>query len=437
MKVEGTKWQRRSTSRLKKAAISSREHVRNWKIATRLVLFLVLVAAFAGGFLVRANVDLMTSLGIPVDESEASVKTPGASKTSTVYDSIAMRVLEVEDMLSAYSFDDIHLDEATTPVLSDLATSTNDPYATYFTPERYEKYMEENADRKFSGVGVLFGDYDGRAYAIDVLEGSEAQAEGVQQGDFVHAIDGDSGHVWSASEVIGALARGDGENIVITWTRPMSMDATGGDEFTTTLTCRNYDIVNVTTELDEGVGYIKLRQVTGNASELVAQAIADLSTQGALAFVLDVTDNPGGFLTQALDVASQFVPSGVLVGIKTPEGTSTRTATGVTDTTSPLVVMANEYTSGVAEVLVAALKDNQRATVVGQTTMGKGSVQVMRELTFGGAMRYTCAYYLTPLGRDINGVGVSPSIEVSNPPDSEDDMQKTVALVTARSMIAQ
>lgn len=417
--------------------MSGRERARNWRIAAGFVLFLVIVAAFAGGFLVRSNIDLMTTLGVPVEENDGSTNPLGAAKSKTAYDALSMRVSEVEDMLSAYSFDDIHLDEATTSTLTDIVESTNDPYAAYFTPERYEKYMKENADRKFSGVGVLFGDYDGRAYAIDVLEGSEAQAEGVQQGDFVRAIDGDAGHVWSASEVIGALARDDGENVVISWMRPISVDAKTGDEFSTTLTCRNYDIVNVTTELEDGVGYIKLRQVTGNASELVAQALADLTAQGAQAFVLDVTDNPGGFLTQSVDIASQFVQSGVIVGIKTPEGTTTRTATGTTDTTSPLVVMANEYTSGVAEVLVAALKDNQRATIVGQTTMGKGSVQVTRELSFGGAVRYTCAYYLTPLGRDINGVGVSPTIDVANAPDSEENMQKSLALVTARSMIEQ
>lgn len=428
---------RNSTAKLKKAALSGRERTNNRRVAFWLVAFLVVVAAFLGGFLVRSNVALMASLGISVEENGDPSVSSATTKQKTVYDSLSMRVSEVEDMLATYSFDDIDLGEATTDVLSSLMESTNDPYAVYYTEERYEAYMKENADRKFSGVGVLFADYDGRAYAIDVLEGSEAQAKGVRQGDFVEAIDGDSGHVWSTSEVIGALAREDGSNVVITWMHPISLDASTGEEFTTTLECRNYDTPNVTAELIDGVGYIKLRQISGNASELVEDSVKSLASQGAAAFVLDVTDNPGGFLTQSLNIASQFVQSGVLVGIETPDGSSTRTASGTTDTSSPLVVMANQYTSGVAEVLVAALKDNQRATIVGQTTMGKGSVQITRELSFGGAVRYTCAYYLTPLGRRINGVGVAPNIEVANASDGEENMQLAVALVTARSMIPQ
>ncbi len=402
-----------------------------------MIIILVVLGAFLGGFLLRSNVALMTSLGVPVEEGADAASAPGSTKVKTTYDSLSMRISEVEDTLSAYSFDNVNLGEATDLMLADLMTSTEDPYAAYYNEERYETYLKENAERGFSGIGVLFGEYDGRAYATDVLADSEAQAEGVKQGDFVQAIDGDSSHPWSASEVIGALSKEDGENIVITWMRPMSLDAKTGEEFTTTLTCHTSDIVNVTYELHENIGYIKLRQVTGNSAELVQSAVEDLAAQGAAAFILDLTDNPGGYLTQGLDIASLFVSSGVLVGIQTPDGTSTRTATGATITTLPLVVMTNGYTSGVSEVLAAALKDNQRATIVGQTTTGKGSVQVTRELSFGGAIRYTAAYYLTPNGREIKGVGVSPAVEVANAPDSDDNTQLLVALVTARSLIAQ
>lgn len=429
---------RQSAAKAKRAAMRGREHIRNRRVAFWMVVFLAVVAAFVAGFLVRSNLPLMAQLGIVAEEAPASGSaSPNSAKLKTTYDSLSMRISEVEDMLATYSFDDVHLDDATKSMLADLMASTEDPYAAYYDQQRYEEHMLENADKSFSGVGVLFGDYNGRAYAIDVLEGSEAQAEGVQQGDFVVAIDGDSSHTWSATEVIGALSREDGESVVITWMHPISLDAMTGEDFITTLVCRSYDVQNVTYELVDGVGYIKLRQVTGNASELVKAAVESLAAQGALAFVLDITDNPGGYLTQSLDTASLFVQSGVLVGIETLDGTSTRAATGATITTAPLVVMVNGYTSGVAEVLAAALQDNNRATTVGQTTTGKGSVQVIRELSFGGAVRYTAAYYLTPLGHGINGVGVVPDIEVANPEGAEENFQLQVALDTARSLIGE
>lgn len=429
---------RQNAAKAKRAAMSGRERVRNKRVAFWMVALLVVVAAFVAGFLARSNLPLMASLGFQIEEAPASAaSTPASAKPKTTYDSLSMRVSEVEDMLEAYSFDDVRLDEATGSMLADLMASTEDPYAAYYTAERYEEHMLENSERNFSGVGVLFGDYNGRAYAIDVLEGSEAQAEGVQQGDFVVAIDGDSSHVWSAAEVIGALSRDDGESVVMTWMRPISLDAMTGQDFVTTLVCRSYDVQNVTYEMVDNVGYVKLRQVTGNASQLVREAVESLTAQGALAFVLDISDNPGGYLTQSLDIASLFVQSGVLVGIETLDGVSTRAASGATITAAPLVVVTNGYTSGVAEVLAAALQDNNRATTVGQTTTGKGSVQVIRELSFGGAVRYTAAYYLTPLGHDINGVGVAPDIDVANPEGSEENFQLQVAIDTARSLIGE
>lgn len=410
-----------------------REHARNKRIMRAMVFFILIVIAFLFGFALRSNSGLMEAVGISDEAQSEKVGTLNSSKTT--YDALSARISEVEDILSSYSMDGIDLPEATMQMLQDLMMSTGDPYAAYFSSERYESYIAETADKKYSGIGVLFGDYDGRAYVVDVLDGSEAQARGVQQGDFVEAIDGDSSQKWSTLEVIGALAREDGDNVIITWMRPISLDAETGTEFTTTLRCHEYVEQNVTYELDETVGYIRLRQITSTAASLVNNAIADLTSQGATSFVLDIRDNPGGYLTQSLDIASLFVQSGVLVGIQTKDGTSTRTASGDTVTQAPLVIIINEYTCAAAEVLAAALQDNQRATSVGQTTMGKGSIQVVRELSFGGAVRYTAGYYLTPLGHEINGIGVNPDIAVAEDAIGDGtDNQLVVAIDAARSM---
>ncbi len=400
-----------------------------------LIMFIVVVIAFVCGFALRSNVQLTELLGFSVgSETAATGKTTKQAKTT--YDAISARVDEVEDILGTYSMDDVDLPRATDSMLADLMKATGDPYAEYYDQQRYESYIKESVSNGYKGIGVLFGDYNGRAYAIDVLAGSEAQAKGVMKGDFIEAINGDSEHTWSASEVIGALGKLEGEDVVVTWMRPISMDADAGTEFATTLECREYDAVNVESSMvGEDVGYIRLRQITSNATELVKRAVMDLASQGAQAYVLDIRDNPGGYLTQSLDTASLFVPSGTLVGIETLDGVNTRAASGATITTLPLVVLVNGYTSSAAEVLAAALQDNQRATTVGQTTMGKGSVQVVRELTFGGAIRYTAAYYLTPTGRQINGNGITPELIVGAAGD--DDTQLLVSIDTARSLIGE
>ena len=428
---------RRRAAKQKRTLSKSKIHGHSRGAGFWMVAALVIVAVFACGFLFRANVPLMASLGLPVPEYDGSSSSITPSKPLATYESLSSRISEVEDILYTYSMDEVPLDSATSLMVDALMEATGDPYAEYFTEERYLTYVKDNSNTDISGIGVLFADYDGRAYAVDVMPNSEAQAEGVMQGDFVVAIDGDRSHTWSASEVISELARFKDDSVVITWMRPITLDATSGDEFTTTLMCSDFTEPNLDSRLEEEVGYIKLRQFTANSSDLVAGAVESLVGEGAKAFVIDISDNPGGFLTQALDAASLFVSNGVLVSIETNEGTSARNASGTTITARPVVLVDNRYTSGTAEVFAAALKDNQRATVVGQKTMGKGSVQITRELSFGGAIRYTAAYYLAPTGQQINGVGVVPDVEVqATATEDVEDHAVSVAMEIARSRIS-
>ena len=164
-------------------------------------------------------------------------------------------------------------------------------------------------------------------------------------------------------------------------------------------------------------------------------AVESLEAQGAQSYVLDIRDVPGGYLSQAVEIANLFVRNGIIVQIETNGGISTRQASGEVVTDKPLVVLVNGNTTAAAEVLASALQDNQRATLVGQTTMGKGSVQVVRELSFGGALRYTAAYYLSPQGRAIDGLGVAPDIIVDRNEGASDN-QLSLAIETAQSSIA-
>lgn len=417
----------------KTVAKARKELERNRHLARALGLVIVVAVAFVAGFFVRGESAFLAGLGFPVTAEEAGPASSGSPSKST-FNSVSARVSEVEDVLAANSMDHYDLDAATAQTLEAFTASTEDGYLSYYDPARYELYVKESSDGSYSGIGALFSEYNGRAYVSDVFEGSVAEAQGVQQGDFVVAIDGDSSHQWSLTETVKALSREEGSTVVVTWMRPSSLEADTGEEFTTTLECSAYSVPNVTTELAGTVGYIKLKQITQNADDLVGKAIADLTAQGATSFVLDIRDNPGGYLTQAVDMASLFVKSGSIVQIETKDGKSVKSATGNVATDKPLVVLVNENTAAAAEVLAAALQENQRATLVGASTLGKGSVQVVRDLSFGGALRYTAAYYLTPQGRTINDVGVTPDVSVGLGGEAGSDNQRSLALETAQSL---
>ena len=414
-----------------RAAMAEREHRRNKRIL-RLLCFVVAIAvAFVAGFALRSQDQFLVSLGFSIPGVQ-KVGTQSTDVKKSPYDSISARLSEVEDVLAKSDLNGYDLDEATKEVFKGFSSACDDKYFEYLDPSRYASFVKDSSDGAYNGVGVLFSDYNGRALVSDVFSGSAAEAAGVQQGDVLIGIDGDTSHDWSVTEAISGLSRNAGETVVVTWMHPSSVGAETGTSYTTALTCSSYKEQNVTYSLDGTVGYIRVRQITQDTADNVSAALADLIDQGATSFVVDLRDNPGGYLTQAVDVANLFIKTGVIVEVQTSTGTSPKSASGKTVTDLPLVVLTNGYTSGAAEVLAAALQDNQRATIVGETTIGKGSVQVVHELSFGGAIRYTAGYYKSPLGHDIDGVGVIPDIAISSS-EGGTDPQLVLAVETAQN----
>ena len=391
--------------------------------------FVLICLIFAAGFFLRGNDVLLTRLGMDALSVDVE-QNPGATVSGDTFDSLSARIAEVQGVIEQDSLDDYVLDDATRTLITDLLKETGDPYARYYDALSYAAYVATEADETF-GIGILFGDYQNQAYALDVIPGSSSQTAGVQPGDFVVAIDGerkDDG--WPLADTIKKVDRGDGGNVVVTWRRPDNVESPGGEEFTTTLTCAPAERKNVGSRMrGKEVGYIKVRQLNRDATTLVAHAISDLTGKGAKAFVLDLRDCPGGYLSQAVELVSLFQGGGVVVQIQTTENVSTRQATGSPLTTAPLAVLVNGNTAAAAEVVAASLQDNDRAVIVGQPTMGKGTVQMMRELSFGGAISYTAAEYLTPQGRNLNQSGVSPNVvAASGRTNSASDIQLELAV---------
>ncbi len=422
---------RESNIKKRTAARAAKTRERNRFYVRVFAMIIAISLAFIAGFLFRGNAAFLQSLGFPPSVTGIEDKNADSVATQDVYRSVTARLAEVENVLLDDGMEQYDLDLATSAVMESFAGSTSDPYLRYYNQQRYNQLL--SGAEGYAGIGVMFSEYNGLAYAVDVFEGSAAQLSGVEAGDFVVAIDGDRSQSWSRSEVIAAINRAQGSSVVITWRRPMSLESEGGWEFTTMLTCSNYTERNITTSLNDGVGYIQLRQFTQNSSTLVESAIRELESQNVRAYVLDLRDNPGGYLNQAVNIASLFINSGTVVQVQTKNATTVKSVSGTVATTKPLVVLVNQNSAASSEVLAAALKETQRGIVIGQRTIGKGSVQVVHDLSFGGAIRYTAAYYLTAQGHSIENVGVYPDITVAN--GDSGDVQLDYALEYANSLV--
>lgn len=399
---------------------------RNARLIRIVSLCVVAVLIFAAGFILRGNTELLTTFGF----TNLSVKqdvNPGETVSGNTYDSLSARVAEVQGIIADDSVDEYDLNSATKATLDAFISTMNDPYARYFDAASYQTYLN-NVSNPSSGIGVLFGEQDGSCYVVDVFEGSEAAASGVLPGDYVEAIDGEKKDKWSMPEVINTLSRDAGETILITWRRNGADQTGGSTTFNTPLTYLDTPTPNITYTVTNGIAFIEIKQLGSDSAEVLKETLTKVEGEGARAIVLDLRNIPGGYLTQAVDIASLFIQSGTVVQIKTGDNITTKSAEGTEVSTLPLVVIVNEKTAGSAEVLAAALQDSKTATVVGVTTQGKGSVQVMQPLSFGGALRYTAATYLSPLGRSIDGSGVSPDVVVSST-----DRQAAIALEIAGS----
>ena len=422
---------RPSASASPQAARSTRQRRR--KLLTGMVCLLLVVGAFLGGFFLRADVDLMEKLGIPTGIPKEDVN-PGMTVQGDTRLSISAQVAEVEGIVQLYSMDSYDLDTMTAALMKAFVDTTEDPYFRYFSPERYESFVRESVTGVYAGIGVLFGEREGQAYAVDVFEGGVAAVSGVQYGDFVVAIDGDRSQEWTQTEVQNAIGQCAGGTIVITWRRPVTLSDPDGEEFTTTLVVSDTaSEPNVSFYLEDQVGYIQVKQLSSTVVDNVKKAIEALEANGAEAYVLDLRNCSGGYLNQAVDLVDLFVRNSVIVQIQTKQqAISTRNASNTVLTDKPLVLLVNGSTSAAAEVVAAALHDTGRATIIGVRTQGKGSVQVFRPLTFGGALRYTAAYYKSPKGLDIDRNGVTPDVTVADAAQ-----QKAQAIGTASSMIPE
>jgi carboxyl-terminal processing protease len=364
----------------------------------------VIIASFGfiGGFAV--------SRMIPDATFSQVVPNLAPNKGSTVSE----RVDEVYRLMKGRALVTPTETSATAGAVQGLLTSTGDKYATYFDTTHYKAFSEDSMG-SFGGIGVVLGEKGGTAYVTEVYKGTPAFRAGMLPGDIFRVIDGDRRTNWQTSDVVKKV-RGDvGTTVTVTMARPKkgSTNGNGASEKTFTLTRDTITYPNLKSEMIGKVGYMRLGQFNANAEADVRKAITGLTKKGAKSFVLDLRSNPGGLLDEAVDVSSLFIKDGVIVRVdeRGKEEQELR-ASGKKMTDLPLVLLIDGDSASASEIVGGALQDYGRATLVGEKSYGKGSVQTVEEVSWGGGVKFTIAHYLTPKKRVIDGKGLTPDVVV-------------------------
>ena len=305
-------------------------------------------------------------------------------------------------------------EELTYSAIQGVLKTLGDDFTRFAPPDVAER-MREDLQGSFEGIGAFVRENEaGNAEIVRPMDGQPADIAGLKAGDVVTAVDGESMIGRSLDEVIALIRGPEGTEVVLTIARE------GVDEpFEVAITRKRIEILTVESEmLDEGIAYVRLTSFNRQADSELRAAIEELLAQDPQGLILDLRDNPGGYLDQSIAVSDIFLPEGIVLYDRSSTfGTDDayRSDDGDLAEDIPLVVLINAGSASASEIVAGAIKDHGRGTLIGETTFGKGSVQQSHMLSDGSELRVTIARWYTPNNESIDGTGIEPHIEVPTP----------------------
>ena len=389
-----------------------------------MVIILVLVGA--GG---------MTGygLGMQKGQKEAQNGTAGHPSLTNFWDAW--------DIVNDKFYGDLNSNAQMDGAISGMVAALGDRFTTYLAPTESTLFKSSIAG-KFGGIGAELEVVNQQLTIIAPLSGTPAEAAGLKANDVISKIEGADTGKMSLNEAIDKIRGDKGTTVKLTIARP------GADKpFDVTLTRDIIVVKSVTTDsigADKSIAYIKVNQFGDDTTAAYKQAMTDAVASGKKGLVIDLRNDPGGLLSTAIDMIGMMIPAH-------PTGTDSHlvkriavrekykdlheddqitTADPISDSL-PTVVLINSGSASAAEIFAGAMHDYNRATLIGEKSFGKGSVQTLVDLPNGGSIKVTIAHWLTPLGSEIHGIGITPDTTVTladGQKPTEDDAQVQKAL---------
>ena len=332
-----------------------------------------------------------------------------------IYDKIDL-FSEVLDKINKEYVDDVDQSKAMDSAINGVLQSL-DPYSAYMSPEMLNS-MQTETSGKFGGLGIEVGMEAGVVKVISPIDNSPASRIGVKAGDYIVKINNIQVQGKSLTEAVELMRGPVGSDIEITIRRKGVKKA-----LTFKITREIIEIQSVKSKIiDNKIGYIRLSSFNENSSGQVKNKIKEINkNKNITGYILDLRNNPGGLLSQAIKISDFFLDSGEIVSTKSRKKSENKkwfAKKGDVIAGKPLIILTNYGSASASEIVAGALKDHKRAIIVGENSYGKGSVQSIIPLKNNGAIRLTISKYYLPSGKSISEVGVTPDIEISE--DGED-----------------
>ena len=292
-----------------------------------------------------------------------------------------------------------------------MTSALNDPYTVFLNNDEFEKLMKQT-NGSMTGIGVNVASLDNKIVILSPIKGSPAEQAGIQNNDVIEKINDVEYTGDQLSEAIEVISSAEGSELKFT------IERNGSEPFDVMITPQEVKLSVIEGEmLDSYTGYIRITSfMNENTTEDFKNEIEELKGQGMKGLIVDLRDNPGGLLSEAVGVASQFIPKDSIVTytVDKYDNRNESLSVGGIAEGMPLVILVNEDSASASEVVTGALRDYKAATIVGNTTFGKGIVQ--QTLRFNndiGGLKVTISKYYTPNGENIHKIGITPDVEVS------------------------
>lgn len=384
----------------------------------RFSLFLVLVFAavtLSGcGYLPTALLSNMLNDALLTEKNTPVLSENGATVTISKeeYDRYKQfdTLLELMDLVDYAYFEEYDVQDMLDGAANGLLLGLGDPYTFYYTPEEYAELWEDD-EGEYAGVGIQISTsyLTGLCTISRVFDNGPAREAGVLKGDILYKVEDMYVNSSTVNDAVDIMRGTPGTSVHVVFLR-------GTEEIEFDLVRAQITVNRIESGmLTDDIGYIYLYEFAGECAAEFQTAVKQLQDQGAKGLIIDLRDNPGGWVDAAQDIGDIFLDKGTLCYLQYNDGSREYYSTKTGKTDLPLVILMNENSASSSEILAGALKDRADATIVGVQSYGKGIVQTVLELDGGAGMQMTIAQYYTPNGNAVHKVGITPDVLIELP----------------------